>query len=294
MKLTTVRYDGAERVAVQLDSGAFVILGGDRPQTMLDLIRDWDAQAPAVAAAAAGGAQVAADAVEVLAPMPVPLRDIICVGKNYFEHAHEFSASGFDSSGAGQAVPTSPVIFTKATTSVTAPGSVIPLWRDSTDTVDYEGELAVIIGKDASNVAKADWSDYVFGYTIVNDVTSRELQKRHQQWFIGKGIDGFCPMGPAIVTADEFGLPSEQILETRVNGELRQRAPLKDLIFDIPTLIETISAVITLKAGDIIATGTPAGVGIGFQPPRYLADGDRVTVTISGLGELENTAAARP
>lgn len=296
MKLATLKHKGAEIAAVQVGSEEFVSLaeeGAGLPTTLTELIRDWEALSDRVAQIAAEGSRIPAREVQILAPIPVPLRDIICVGKNYFEHAKEFFDSGFDSSASGQAVPTSPVIFTKATTSVTGPGDRIPLWLDSTASVDYEGELGVIIGKDAFQVRKDDWRSVVFGYTIINDVTSRELQKKHQQWFIGKGIDGFCPMGPWIVTADEFGDPGPQVLETRVNGELRQRATLNELIFDIPTLIETISAHITLKAGDIIATGTPSGVGVGFNPPRYLSDGDRISVAITGLGQLENTAAAR-
>lgn len=296
MKLATLRFNGEEIAAVQLETGEFVSLASREdalPATVLGLIQNWDTVADRVRDLAAKGARIAASEAQVLAPIPVPLRDVICVGKNYFEHANEFFGSGFDSSANGHAVPTAPVIFTKATTSVTGPGDRIPLWLDSTNSVDYEGELAVIIGKNCFGVSKEDWRSVVFGYTIVNDVTSRELQKKHQQWFIGKGIDGFCPMGPCLVTADEFGEPGAQVLETRVNGELRQRAQIKDLIFDIPTLIETISAVVSLRAGDIIATGTPAGVGIGFKPPRYLGDGDHVAVTITGLGSLENTAMAR-
>ncbi len=159
---------------------------------------------------------------------------------------------------------------------------------DPTATVDYEGELGVIIGTRAFQVAKDKAYDHVFGYVVINDVTSRELQRRHNQWVIGKGIDTFCPMGPYIVTADEVGDVSKLRLETQINGEIRQKASVADLIFDIPTLIETISATMTLLPGDIIATGTPEGVGIGFNPPKYLAEGDHMTVRITGLGELHN------
>jgi len=293
MKLATIRTNGAETAAVQTDEGQFISLApiaGDLPGSLIDMIKVWDEVRDTVVHRALTGPRLHASDVEVVAPIPVPLRDIICVGKNYFEHAREFTESGFDSSGAGQVIPQSPVIFTKATTSVTGPNQQIPLWLDPTGTVDYEGELGVIIGRDAFKVGRADWREVVFGYTIINDVTSRELQRKHQQWFIGKGIDGFCPMGPVVVTADEFGEPGPQIIETWVNDEIRQRAALHDLIFDIPTLIETISAVITLKAGDIIATGTPAGVGIGFNPPRYLAHGDQIKVSISNLGTLQNHA----
>lgn len=293
MKLATIRQNGSELIAIQTDNGDFISLApvdGDLPATLIELIQVWDEVRETVSRRALTGPSIEAADVEIVAPIPVPIRDIICVGKNYFEHAREFTQSGFDSSGAGQVIPQSPVIFTKATTSVTGPNQQIPLWLDPTGTVDYEGELAVIIGRDAFKVDRTNWREVVFGYTIINDVTSRELQRKHQQWFIGKGIDGFCPMGPVIVTADEFGEPDSQIIETWVNGEIRQRAALRDLIFDIPTLIETISAVITLKAGDIIATGTPAGVGIGFDPPRYLVHGDQIKVSISKLGILQNHA----
>jgi 2-keto-4-pentenoate hydratase/2-oxohepta-3-ene-1,7-dioic acid hydratase in catechol pathway len=297
MKLATIRYRDADKVVAVRGNGIYVDLSASDaslPKTLLGFIENWSGLEPIVSKIAAEATTlIRAVEAEVLAPIPKPKRDIICVGKNYHDHAKEFFNSGFDSSAQGVSVPKSPVIFTKATTSVAAPGSRIPLWLDPTASVDYEGELAVIIGKQCFGVARHDWRECVFGYTIVNDVTSRELQKKHQQWFIGKGINGFCPMGPFIVTADEFGEPGPQMLETYVNGELRQRAEVSDLIFDIPTLIETISAVITLEPGDILATGTPAGVGIGFTPPRYLSDGDRVSVRITGLGELQNTAAAR-
>lgn len=296
MKLKTISIDGRQGVAVQAANGGWVEIGTTGevfPTDIQGLIERWEEIGPRVSEIAAGQANSKLAEATDLAPIPRPRRDIICVGKNYHEHAKEFSGSGFDSSGAGQVVPTSPVIFTKATTSVAGPGSVIPGWKDTTGTVDYEGELAVVIGRGGEGIAKADAFDHVFGYMVLNDVTSRELQRKHQQWFIGKGIDGFCPCGPMLVTRDEVPDVTQLRLTTHVNGELRQDALVSDLIFDIPTLIETISAVITLEAGDIIATGTPAGVGIGFSPPKYLADGDVVRVEISGLGILENTVSLR-
>lgn len=225
--------------------------------------------------------------VRLLAPIPEPLRDVFCVGKNYPAHAAEFHSSGFDSS-AGEQVPSHPVIFTKATTSVCGPGDTVKGSLDPTRTVDYEGELGVVIGRRCFQVSRADAHQHVFGYLIVNDVTSRQLQKDHNQWVIGKGIDTFCPMGPWIATADEVGDVRELELVTEINGEERQRAKVADLIFDIPALIETMSRTMTLLPGDIVATGTPVGVGIGFKPPRYLAAGDRMRVSITGLGSLEN------
>jgi 2-keto-4-pentenoate hydratase/2-oxohepta-3-ene-1,7-dioic acid hydratase in catechol pathway len=225
--------------------------------------------------------------VKLLAPIPNPARNIFCVGKNYHEHAKEFASSGFDAT-AKEIVPESPVVFTKQTTSVCGPGDTIPAHLDDTNSVDYEGELAVVIGKGGRGIALDKAMAHVFGYTIVNDVTSRVLQQKHRQWALGKGIDGFCPMGPAVVTADEAGDPRALHLKTWVNGELRQNQSVADLIFDIPALISTISRYVTLVPGDVIATGTPAGVGIGFTPPRFLKKGDRVKIEISGLGTLEN------
>ncbi len=224
------------------------------------------------------------------APIPRPARNIFCVGKNYHEHAKEFASSGFDAT-AKEVVPENPVVFTKQPTSVSGPGDAIPAHLDDTNSVDYEGELAVIIGQGGRGISRAAAMNHVFGYTIVNDVTSRQLQQKHRQWVLGKGIDGFCPMGPAVVTADEVGDPTTLRLRTWVNGELRQDAPVRDLIFDIPTLIETISRYITLEPGDIIATGTPAGVGIGFTPPKFLAKGDVVRIEIDRIGVLENKVA---
>lgn len=234
-----------------------------------------------------GGPRVPLSKVRLLAPIPEPRRDIFCVGKNYHAHAAEFHSSGFDSS-AQETVPSHPVIFTKPTTSVCGPNDIVRASLDPTGTVDYEGELGVVIGSRCFGVSKDRANDHVFGYVIVNDVTSRELQKRHNQWIIGKGIDTFCPMGPWILTADEASGLGDLELATEINGELRQRARLSDLIFDIPTLIETMSRTMTLLPGDIIATGTPVGVGIGFKPPKYLAEGDRMRISITGLGTLEN------
>ena len=227
--------------------------------------------------------------VTVLAPFPRPARNIFCVGRNYPGHAWEFHASGFDATAGKTATPEAPVIFTKTPSSVTGPETSIPAHLDPTHSVDYEGELAVVIGPGGRGISKAAAMDHVFGYTIINDVTARDLQKRHRQWFLGKSIDGFCPMGPVLVTADEIPDVGALRLVTQVNGEVRQNASVGDLIFDIPTLIETISAAITLEPGDLIATGTPAGVGIGFDPPRFLNPGDEVTITIEPIGELRNS-----
>lgn len=235
------------------------------------------------------GPAIELSAVKLKAPVPLPLRNIMCVGKNYHEHAKEFSASGFDSSStsAADAIPTAPIIFTKVPQSVIGPNEPIRYPTGVSDQLDYEAELTVIIGKGGRGIRKADALKHVWGYTIVNDVTARDIQGRHKQWFLGKSMDTFAPMGPWCVTADEVDLATAGI-RCWVNGELRQNAKIADLIFDIPTLIETISAGITLVPGDIIATGTPAGVGIGFKPPKFLKKGDVVAMEVDGIGRLSN------
>jgi 2-keto-4-pentenoate hydratase/2-oxohepta-3-ene-1,7-dioic acid hydratase in catechol pathway len=235
------------------------------------------------------GSPVALASVRVLEPLGSYPRNIFCVGKNYREHAAEFAASGYDSTSAGSSdvVPDHPIVFTKPSTSIIGPGDLIDPHNTLTSELDYEAELAVIIGRGGRGISKASALDHVFGYTIVNDVTARDLQRQHRQWILGKGLDTFCPIGPAVVTADEFDLGSA-VVECSVNGELRQKQSVADLIFDVPTLIAAISAGITLLPGDVIATGTPAGVGIGFNPPRFLKSGDEVTITIDAIGTLTN------
>jgi 2-keto-4-pentenoate hydratase/2-oxohepta-3-ene-1,7-dioic acid hydratase in catechol pathway len=237
--------------------------------------------------APAEGAAVPLASLTLLAPVPRPARNIFCVGKNYFEHAHEFAKSGFDSSAAAGAVPKAPIIFSKVPECVIGPGETIRIDPAVSAAVDYEAELAVIIGRGGRGITKEDALSHVWGYTLVNDVTARDLQGRHSQWLIGKSQDTFCPMGPYAVTADALDLADTPIT-CHVNGEQRQASNTKLLIFDVPTLIANLSAGITLMPGDIIATGTPAGVGIGFDPPRYLAVGDQVRVAVPGIGVLEN------
>jgi 2-keto-4-pentenoate hydratase/2-oxohepta-3-ene-1,7-dioic acid hydratase in catechol pathway len=223
----------------------------------------------------------------LFAPIPRPRRNIICVGKNYLAHAEEFSGSGFDSSASQGAVPSAPIVFSKAPECVIAHGDAVLIDPAVSSAIDYEAELCVIIGRKARAIAREDALDHVWGYTIVNDVTARDLQKTHSQWFISKSQDTFCPMGPVAVTRDEIDLANTS-LKCWVNGDLRQSANTADLIFDVPDLIATISAGITLYPGDLIATGTPSGVGIGFTPPKYLQPDDVVRVEIEGIGVLEN------
>ncbi|HLT28223.1 MAG TPA: fumarylacetoacetate hydrolase family protein [Zeimonas sp.] len=222
-----------------------------------------------------------------------PHRNVFCVGKNYRSHAAEFHRSGFDASStaAEPAEPPLPVVFTKAPTAVIGPGESIPSFLDETGTTDYEGELAVVIGRGGRAIAREQAMEHVFGFTIVNDVTARRLQRDHRQWFLGKSLDGFCPMGPWVATKDELPELGAARLRTFVDDELRQDAAFADMIFDVPTIIATISRRTTLQPGDVIATGTPEGVGIGFTPPRYLQPGSVVRIEIDGIGTLQNPVA---
>ncbi|WP_144640348.1 fumarylacetoacetate hydrolase family protein [Bordetella genomosp. 13] len=289
MKLANLSLDGKHTVAVvDPDAGQYWPVAELAPGfagDLADLAADFEALAGRLKPSGKGRPLAG---VPVLAPITYPRRNVFCVGKNYHEHAAEFSKSGFDSSAKeGEHAPEAPVVFTKPYTTITGPGDTIPLHAGVTHQIDYEAELAIIIGKPGRGIRKADAFKHVFGYTIVNDVTARDLQKLHRQWFLGKSLDGYCPMGPYVVTADEVDAANLDV-KCWVNGELRQNANTAQLIFDIPTLIETISAGITLQPGDVIATGTPAGVGIGFAPPRFLKQGDRVRIEIQGLGALEN------
>lgn len=227
------------------------------------------------------------DSLQILAPLRG--RDILAIGKNYSEHAKEFNASGYDSSDKND-IPTHPVVFTKRSTSVIAHGEDILLHEGFTSTLDYEGEIGVIIGKHGFEVSEADADQYVWGFTIINDVTAREKQRDHKQFYIGKSADSYCPMGPLAVP--KTALPQSLTVTTQVNGEHRQKGSINDLIFSIPKLISTLSESQTLRPGDVIATGTPFGVGFGLKPPVFLKPGDVVEISITGLGTLRNKVAA--
>lgn len=268
-------------------------LAGEPAGDLVPLIEAWMAGDRAGLTGAGAPTRLLRE-LKLLAPISSPRRNIICVGKNYREHADEFSRSGFDgSSTSTDAVPKHPIFFTKPATSVIGPGDAIDPHSELTDSVDYEAELAVIIGRGGRGIEAKDVAAHIWGYTLINDITARDLQKRHTQWFLGKSLDTFCPMGPWVATADEVDL-ADLTIECRVNGDLRQQARVADLIFDIPTLVSTLSAGITLQPGDIIATGTPVGVGIGFDPPKFLREGDVVSVSADGLGTLTNHVTAPP
>ncbi len=220
--------------------------------------------------------------VRLCAPIPWPARNIVCVGLNYAEHVAE------SQSVAGGDLPRYPVFFSKPPTCVIGPGDAIPSHAEITAELDWEVELAVIIGRDGRDIAEAHALAHVFGYTVANDVTARDLQRRHGQWYKGKGLDGFCPLGPWIVTADEIGDPQRLDIALRVNGAEKQRSNTRQQIFPVARLIAEWSAGMTLLAGDILLTGTPSGTGVGRTPPEYLRPGDAVEAEIAGIGILRN------
>jgi 2-keto-4-pentenoate hydratase/2-oxohepta-3-ene-1,7-dioic acid hydratase in catechol pathway len=290
MRFGTLNIDGRATVALISDDGEKYREAGDLLPGFSGDMSEFIARLPAPSKDLAQGSSWKPIAgYKVLAPIPAPRKNIFCVGKNYHEHAKEFSQSGFDTSATkGEIAPSFPVVFTKAPSTVVADGDPVLSFSAVTSQLDYEAELAVIIGKPGRGISKADALKHVWGYTIVNDVTARDLQQKHRQWFLGKSMDTFCPMGPYIVTADEVGDPATLNVRCWINGELRQDANTSDLIFDIPTIIETISLGMTLEPGDVIATGTPAGVGIGFNPPKFLKPGDEMKISIDRLGTLIN------
>lgn len=259
------------------------------PNTMLELLDQGEAAVEIVQKIIAkvddACPQLPLSKVSLLAPIPRPRKNIFCIGKNYIEHALEFEKT----TDVNAAVPKTPVIFSKPPTCVTGPGTIVKNYKSLTSQIDYEVELAVVIGRQASQVSKEEAYDYVFGYTIINDVTARDLQKAHSQWIMGKGPDTFAPMGPCIVHKSAIPNPHNLYIKCAINGELRQNGNTKDMVFDIPMLIATISSVITLEPGDIIATGTPSGVGVGFTPPTFLHPGDEMQLEIENIGVLINT-----
>ena len=286
MRIATFEHLGKRRVGIVSGDGASV-QPLQLPQAAADLgvlalVLDAAAGAPMPPA---DGAALPLAAVKLAAPIPRPRRNLFCVGRNYHEHAKELSGSVFKDSSANTAAW--PIVFTKVPECVVATGQPVLLPVEVSEQIDYEAELAVVIGKGGRNIRREDAKGHVFGYTIVNDVTARDVQMRHQQWDLGKSFDTFCPMGPWLVTADDLDGQATRV-RCWVNGELRQDARTTDLIFDIPTLIETCSRGITLLPGDIIATGTPSGVGMGMKPPVFLRAGDTVRIEIDGIGILEN------
>lgn len=231
------------------------------------------------------GAAVAVDEVQLLAPIVRPRQDVVCLGINYDAHAQE--AGRFSDEAFGGERPYT-IYFSKRVSRATATGEAVPAYEGLVDSLDYEAELGVILGKDAKGVTKEEARDYVFGYTVINDISARNLQTRHKQWYLGKSLDGFTPMGPCIVTADEIGDEQSLDISSRVNGELRQSSNTRYMIQTVAGAISELSQGMTLEAGTIIATGTPAGVGMGMTPPTFLKHGDKVVCEIEKIGRLEN------
>ena len=241
----------------------------------LAAIHTWGQEAPE------GEAIYSVEEIKWLAPIPRPRKNIFCVGKNYADHAIEM--------GSAADIPAHLMLFSKAPTSVTGHEGDVLSHQQVTTELDYEGELAVIIGKTCKNIKEEEAMDYVFGYTLINDVTARDLQEKHKQFLLGKSLDTSCPMGPVIVHQSAIQNPGSLQIETRVNGEVRQKGNTEQFIFGIANIITTIAKGTTLEPGDIIATGTPAGVGKGLNPPRFLKPGDIMEVTIEEIGTLRNT-----
>ncbi len=283
MRLATIHHQGQRRAArLAADGATLELLGGAAPQGLLPLME----------AAARGEAfpavteRVPLAGVRFEAPIPQPRRNLWCVGRNYHAHAKELRESVFKDNTAK--ADSWPIVFTKVPETVVATATDVKLPGAAISSqIDYEAELTLVIGQGGRNISRADAMKHVWGYTIINDVTARDVQMRHAQWDLGKSFDSFCPMGPWLVSADEVDGSRTQV-RCWVNGELRQDANTSDLIFDIPTLVETCSRGITLLPGDIIATGTCAGVGMGMNPPRWLGHGDVVKIEIDGIGTLEN------
>jgi 2-keto-4-pentenoate hydratase/2-oxohepta-3-ene-1,7-dioic acid hydratase in catechol pathway len=221
------------------------------------------------------------------APIPRPARNILCLGQNYVAHAREAATAR----GREFKVPDVPIFFTKATTTMNGPYDTIPRHRGITEQVDWEAELAVVIGVAGTDIPKSSSLAHVFGYTVINDISARDVQSSHKQFFKGKSLDGFCPMGPVIVTADEFRDPQLKQIICRVNGVVKQDGTTKDMIFPVDSIIEWLSRGLTLIAGDIIATGTPEGVGLARTPPEFLEEGDVVETEVEGIGTMRNTIA---
>lgn len=294
MKLVTYQVEKKTRVGVlsRDEEWVFPIESfGMEYNCMLDLVRELcDSEAQLLEHASGKDpysvkGSVAMEAVRLLAPIPHPDQDIICLGVNYIEHAAE--SARFKNEEFNGERPHA-VYFSKRVYEAIADGDDIQGHWDIVDSLDYEAELAVVIGKNARDVAPEDARDYIFGYTIINDVSARNIQNRHKQWYFGKSLDGFTPMGPCIVSADALPYPPKLRIQSYINGELRQDSNTDSLIFDIDYVLAELSRGMTLKAGTIISTGTPAGVGLGFDPPRFMKPGDVVECQIEGIGRLRN------
>ncbi|MDO4261830.1 MAG: fumarylacetoacetate hydrolase family protein [Eubacteriales bacterium] len=291
MKLITFEKDGRELAGVLSRNERFVLpvsslgLPYESMQELICGLTAAERQLLSDAAAGQDGQGLPVESVRLLAPIPCPAQDVICLGINYMDHADEASRYKADAFGGERPYP---IYFSKRVNRAVADHEPIPAHENLVDSLDYECELAVIIGRDTKNVSEEEAADCIFGYTILNDVSARNVQTRHKQWYFGKSLDGFTPMGPCILTDDEVAFPPKLSVRSRVNGELRQNSTTELLIFGVAHVISELSSGMTLKAGTIIATGTPAGVGMGFTPPRFLHPGDVVECSIEGIGSLTN------
>lgn len=292
MRFYTVDMNGAEKVMISVDGGQKGFLTEDlgfdfRDMNELILAAEKDPELLKKLETAANGSAASKElsSCRLLAPIVRPLQDVVCLGINYDEHAKE--ADHYSAEAFGGERPYT-IYFSKRVNRAVADGEPIQSHSDIVDRLDYECELGVVIGKAACKVSAARALDYVFGYTIINDVSARNLQTRHRQWYLGKGLDGFTPIGPCIVSADEIGDPEALDISCEVNGELRQSSNTRCMIQTIGGAIAEITAGMTLNAGSIIATGTPSGVGMGFDPPRFLKHGDVVRCHIEKIGDLTN------
>lgn len=278
-----------DHTLVDLPAAAIALSHSFTMQTMHDLITMGEAgqqqiQQLAHQAISQNVACVAYDDHLLQSPLGSLRRNVFCIGKNYVDHAVEVAAK-LDNE---VVLPEHPIVFTKATNTLLGPQQSIPQHANVTQKIDYEAELALVIGNRGFNIKAQDAWQYIFGYTCYNDVSARDLQRRHVQWHIGKSLDGFGPMGPVITPTHGKPIDDKTTITSQVNDEIRQQATLSQLIFSIPTLIECLSKGMTLEPGDVIATGTPAGVGMGFTPAKFLQAGDTVTVAISGTLPLVN------
>ncbi len=284
MRYYTIRHKDVAHVAASSDGKRAYILRAYKTMNVL-LLKGHDGTIPPLSEAV----ELDSPNVEILSPIPHPRQDVICLGINYSDHAKE--AASFDKEAFSKERP-DPIFFSKRVNYSQGTGDIIPMHEDICDSLDYETELGVVIGKEAYQVKAEDALQYIFGYTIINDVSARNLQTRHKQWYFGKSLDGFTPMGPCIVSSDEFeGIPRQEI-RTYVNGELRQSSNTENLITGIPEIIEILSQGMTLSPGTVIATGTPSGVAMGMDPPLFLKDGDEIICEIEGIGRLVNKVSA--
>ena len=286
MKLVTYRFENTQRVGVLTqDETAILPLDYSDMNTLIETASPAELRS-AAAGAVRAGVQVPLAEVELLAPIPRPRQDILCLGMNYKDHADEAAQYNIEAFTKEKPVA---VYFSKRVSQAVAPEGDIERHADLVERLDYEVELGVILGKAARNVKAEEAGDYIFGYTVLNDVSARDVQTSHKQWYFGKSLDGFTPMGPCIVTADEIAFPPALDISSTVNGEPRQHSNTRLFLTSIPALLEELTAGMTLLPGTIIATGTPAGVGMGFDPPKFLQSGDVVECTIQGIGTIRNT-----